>query len=189
MRRSHSTGKQNLSMTSSRYHSLLIGILAFACERSPKPVASSPTSSVVEAPSIPSMVGASAADTASPCPHTGLWAPCSVERRLKQSGFVVKRLDESPERPGFTVKPVVYKVGSARLEVFLYPDASSLTQAMSKLDTVTVSPVGSVSLWETAPLLIRSGNLAAVFLTQSPIQAERLTLALTAGAPQPGSPR
>src|SRR5512144_2997672 len=34
---------------------------------------------------------------APPCPHTGKWAPCSVERRLKQSGFVVKRLtDEAP---------------------------------------------------------------------------------------------
>jgi hypothetical protein len=32
---------------------------------------------------------------------------------------------------------------------------------------------------------VRSANLAAVFLTDNPTQAERLTLALTAGAPQP----
>jgi hypothetical protein len=31
---------------------------------------------------------------------------------------------------------------------------------------------------------VRSGNLAAVFLTDNATQAERLTLALTAGAPQ-----
>jgi hypothetical protein len=177
------------SMTSSRFHPLLIGILVVACDRSPKPSTTSAASSVAEAPPITSMGQASPADTVSPCPHTGLWAPCSVERRLKQSGFVVKRLDESPKRPGFTIKPVVYKVGSARLEVFLYPDAKALAEAMSKLDTVAVSPIGAASQWEVSPLLIRSGNLAAVFLTQSPIQAERLTLALTAGAPQPGSPR
>jgi hypothetical protein len=32
---------------------------------------------------------------------------------------------------------------------------------------------------------VRSGNLIAVFLTDNPTQAERLALALTAGAPQP----
>jgi hypothetical protein len=32
---------------------------------------------------------------------------------------------------------------------------------------------------------VRSANLAAVFLTDSPVQAERLTLAITAGPPQP----
>jgi hypothetical protein len=35
------------------------------------------------------------------------------------------------------------------------------------------------------PTFVRSANLAAVFLTDNPTQAERFTLALTAGAPQP----
>jgi hypothetical protein len=173
-------------MTSSRYNLLLVGILVVGCDSTPKPPSAS---SPQVTSSIPSTAPVSAADIASPCPHTGLWAPCTIERRLKQSGFVVTRLDESPERPGFVIKPIVYKVGSARLEVFLYPNANALAEAMSKLDTVAVSPIGVPSQWEVPPILIRSANLAAVFLTQSPIQAERLALALTAGAPQPGSPR
>ncbi|HEY8165989.1 MAG TPA: hypothetical protein VIF83_10600 [Gemmatimonadaceae bacterium] len=100
-------------------------------------------------------------------------------------------MNESPKRAGFAVKPLVYQLGSARLEVFLYSDADAAADALSKLDTVTVSPIGAPSQWEgeVTPVLIRSGNLAAVFFSQSARQAERLTLALTAGAPQPGSPR
>jgi hypothetical protein len=133
---------------------------------------------------------ASPATIASGCPHTGRWALCNVESRLRQAGFVVKlKPGESPERPGFTVKPVVYGVGRGRLEVFVYDDEAALERDMAKMDTVRVAPPGANATWETPPVLIRSGNLAAVFLTDSPQQAERLALALTAGAPQPGSPR
>lgn len=92
-------------------------------------------------------------------------------------------------RAGFTVTPVVYTLGSSRLEIFLYADEAALARDLASMDTVMVAPLGTASSWEAAPLLIRSGNLAAVLLTQNPRQAERLSLALTAGAPQPGSPR
>jgi hypothetical protein len=128
--------------------------------------------------------------TSTPCPHTGSWAQCSVENRLRQSGFVARFMKgESLSRPGFSVTPLVYTLGGARLEVFLYPDAASLARDMASMDTVRVVPPGSPSQWESTPLLIRSGNLAAVLITQNQRQAERLALALTAGAPQPGSPR
>ena len=123
------------------------------------------------------------------CEHTGLWAPCSLERRLKQSGFVVKKLDESPERAGFAVKPVVYSLGSSRLEVFIYDDEKSLQRDMQAIDTVTAAPRGATPAWPSTPVLIRSANLAAVLLTQNQRQSERVALAITAGAPQPGSPR
>jgi hypothetical protein len=119
-----------------------------------------------------------------------MWAICSVENRLRQSGFVAKRVEGKPQqRAGFSVTPIVYKLGSSHLEVFLYPDEAALARDLAKIDTATVAPVGTVGSWETAPLLIRSGNLAAVLLGQNPRQAERLSLALTAGPPQPGSPR
>jgi hypothetical protein len=125
------------------------------------------------------------------CAHTGLWALCSVENRLRQSGFVAKRVQaQPPERAGFSVKPIVYTLGRSHLEVFIYPDEASLARDLAKMDTIAVAPVGSAGSWgETPPLLIRSGNLAAVLLSQNPRQAERLSLALTAGAPQAGSPR
>ena len=123
------------------------------------------------------------------CEHTGLWAVCSIERRLKQSGFVVKKLDETMDRAGFTVKPVVYTLGSSRLEVFIYDDEKSLQSDMQAMDTILVAPRGSTPAWPSTPILIRSANLAAVLLTQNQRQSERVALAITAGPPQPGSPR
>jgi len=84
---------------------------------------------------------------------------------------------------------MVYRVGSSRLEVFLYPDEASLARDLAGIDSASAAPARTVGSWETPPLLIRSANLAAVFLGQNQRQAERLSLALTAGAPQPGSPR
>ncbi len=130
-------------------------------------------------------------ENSNPCPHTGKWALCTLERRMRQSGFVAKRIDgERPDRSGFSVSPTVYSLGRSRLEVFLYEDEAGLARDIAGLDTVLVSPRGSAkSQWESSPTFIRSGNLAAVLLTSSPLQAERLALAITAGAPQPGSPR
>ncbi len=125
-----------------------------------------------------------------PCPHTGLWAQCSVEKRLRQAGFVVKLAEgEAPARSGFSMKPVVMTLGQSRIEVFIYRNEKALAADIAKLDTVTVARRGSTANWESPPTFIRSGNLIAIVLSQNPRQAERVALALTAGAPQPGSPR
>jgi hypothetical protein len=125
-------------------------------------------------------------EVSSTCPRTGKWAPCSVEKRLRQSGFVVTPVPGAPpRRAGFSVAPVVYRLGRARLEVFIYGDETSVARDVAKLDTVTVAPRGSVGRWGGTPTFVRAGNLVAVFLTDNPTHADRLTLALTAGAPQP----
>lgn len=176
----------------SKYPALFVCVLAAACEQSPR---SSPDSAAVGSVS-PQAAPSSSTENIrtdsvkSACRHTGLWAICSVENRLRQSGFVAKRVEgKPPARAGFSVTPIVYTLGSSRLEVFLYPDEAALARDIAKIDTVTVAPIGTAGSWETPPLLIRSGNLAAILLSQKPRQAERLSLALTAGAPQPGSPR
>jgi hypothetical protein len=71
------------------------------------------------------------------------------------------------------------------LEVFIYPNESALAADLAKIDTVSAAPRGAPNQWSMPPTFVRSGNLAAVFLTDNAAQAERLTLALTAGAPQP----
>jgi hypothetical protein len=125
-------------------------------------------------------------EKSSPCPRTGRWALCSLEKRLQQSGFVVRRVDgEAPRRAGFTVAPTAYTLGHSRLEVFVYPDEAALARDIAGIDTVTASPRGRPNAWWATPTFVRSANLVAVFLTDSPVQAERLTLAITAGAPQP----
>ncbi|HMG12613.1 MAG TPA: hypothetical protein VK571_05540 [Gemmatimonadaceae bacterium] len=131
--------------------------------------------------------GTASGTPASACPRTGQWAICSVERRLAQSGFVVRHVSgEAPRRAGFSVKPAVYTLGKSRLEVFIYPSESALASDVAKIDTATAAPHGAPNPWPFfSPTFVRSGNLAAVFLTENGTQAERLTNALAAGAPQP----
>jgi hypothetical protein len=160
-----------------------------ACSRSaPKPpesAASSTTSSAVAS----TAASGTPEHKAGKCPRTGLWALCSVETRLVQSGFVVRHLDgETPQRrAGFSVMPALYTLGRTRLEVFIYPSESAVSSDVARIDTAFAAPRGTKSPWGVGvfPTFVRSGNLAAVFLTDNPTQAERLTLALTAGAPQP----
>lgn len=126
------------------------------------------------------------------CPHDGKWAICSVVRRLRQAGFVVKPVDSSASarRKGFSVAPAVFTLGQSRLEIFLYADSAAMAKDLVAMDTVIAGPRGAPSQWgDVPPLLVRSGNLAAVLLSSSQRQAERLTLAITAGAPMAGSPR
>ena len=104
-----------------------------------------------------------------------------------QSGFVLRRVSGvPPRRAGFSVLPTAYTLGRSRLEVFIYPSESTLAADLAKIDTLTAAPRGVKNPWPFfSPTFVRSANLVAVFLTDNPTQAERLTLALTAGAPQP----
>ena len=170
---------------------LLVALAALtACSRS-SPDASEPAGSRATpngaSDSLPRTAASSTmTSSASPCPRTGRWALCSVETRLAQSGFVVRRVSgEAQRRAGFSVPPVVYTLGRTKLEVFLYPSESALAADMAKLDTVIAAPRGARNPWLMIPTFVRSANLAAVFLTDNPTQAERFTLAITAGAPQP----
>jgi hypothetical protein len=106
---------------------------------------------------------------------------------LKSAGLVAKRIDSAPApRAGFSVAPDVYAVGrDSRLELFVYPSEAALARDISRMDTVKVVPIGTIGSWSSPPLLIRSANLAAVLLTRDAREADRLSLALTAGAPQP----
>jgi len=109
-----------------------------------------------------------------------------VEKRLEKSGFVPRKLSVTgARRSGFSVAPTVYVLGDARLEVFIYPSESGLSRDLVNIDTLSAAPRGTPGAWEMTPTFVRSANLAAVFLTNDPTEAERLTLALTAGPPQP----
>jgi hypothetical protein len=145
---------------------------------------SAPTSGVTTEAAAPASSSSTARGLA--CPRTGMWALCSVEARLVQSGFVVRRIARNaPRRPGFSVAPAAYTLGRAsQLEIFIYPSEGALSADVAKIDTVFAAPRGMPNPWKTIPTFVRSANMAAVFVTDNPTQAERFTLALTAGAPQ-----
>lgn len=173
---------------------IMICVLAAACRSEAD---SRSDTAAAATPSLPAPAAAAETEddgaintTGSSCPHNGRWSICTVERRLRQAGFVVKPAEGVPvKRAGFTVVPAVYTLGRARVEFFLYPDSTSLARDLAGIDTISVAPRGVVTPWETNPMLVRSGNLAAVLLSQNQRQAERFSLAITAGAPQRGSPR
>jgi hypothetical protein len=95
--------------------------------------------------------------------------------------------DSVKRRGGFSVMPIAYMLGRSRLDVFIYPTAQAVTDETSRLDTALAGPRGARNQWGIGvqPTFVRSANLIAVFLTDNPTQSERLTLALTAGPPQP----
>src|SRR5437762_3326608 len=141
------------------------------------PRSSSPADSVSVLPASPERPASKTT-----CARTGSWARCSVEKRLERSGFVVRPDTARPiRRPGFSVLPAVYTLGRSRVEVFLYPNSDAAAHDVAGLDTVVAAPRGSRGSWPSPPTFVRNTNLIAVFLTVSPVQAERLTLALGAG--------
>lgn len=170
----------------------IISGLLLACHSSPESGTSNDSAVVVES-SVGDTSGSRDSQTTTSkkpaCEATGRWARCSVEKRLESAGFVLVPTPATTKRAGFSVPPIAYTLGHSRLELFLYPDERALALDLARLDTTKAAPVGGANSWETTPLFVRSANLAAVFLTDNPRQAERLTLALTAGAPQPREPQ
>ena len=166
---------------------LLLCTLLAACGRSGE--SGSDSAAAIPAGKAPEISGGSVdsvvpAKTAGPCPRTGRWAICSLEKRLEQSGFVLREGEGKTSRLGFSVPPKAYTLGRAKLEVFIYPDEAALTRDLAQMDTIAAAPHGKSNDWEIPPRFMRSANLAAVFLTRNEQQAERLTLAITAGPPQ-----
>jgi hypothetical protein len=160
--------------------------LAIACASRDEPAKDS-VAVVAASPALTNVSPRAPSDT---CEKNGLWSRCTIERRLKQSGFVVTRLDTAEKsRAGFSVKPVVYSLGRSRLEVFIYKSQSAASHDASLLDTVAVAPKGTATTWEIPPMFIRNTNMLAILITDNARQAERASLALTAGPPQKGSSR
>jgi hypothetical protein len=163
----------------------MCGAIMVGCDRPAEQATVSTQSRAATGAPVSTRPSLNAADSSSPCPRTGRWALCTLEKRLEQSGFVPRKVEnENLRRLGFTVPPTTYTLGRARLEIFLYPDEDALIRDLASLDTVVVAPRGQRNDWEIPPRFIRSGNLIAVFLTRNEQQAERLTLAITAGPPQ-----
>lgn len=106
---------------------------------------------------------------------------------MKSAGLVARRLTgDTLARPGFTPKALAYAMGrDSRLEVFLYADEKSLESDAAKLDTLHGVPLGARPDTASPPLWIRSANVAALLFTRDPREADRVSLAITAGPPQP----
>jgi hypothetical protein len=162
---------------------LLLSLLAAGCAREGAPGAGD-AGGRGDSPAV-----AAAPQRRSPRPPpstTGLWDADHVEERLDRAGLA-PRLDSTAaaRQPAFMHVPArVFRVGSAELRVYIYPDSAARARDTDALDPETVAPrtpgTPPVS-WPATPTLIVSRNLAAILLTNSAQQRERVTLALEAG--------
>ncbi len=158
---------------------LAIGVAACATK---EPDAASGTSAVSVAP--PPIMRPATPDN-SACPRDGTWKPCALEDRISKAGMVAKVLD-SVRVPFLKAPGVRYRIGKeARMVVFFLPDSAAGVKAIDGLDPLRLTPRGdSLGAWPAPPReVIRSANLIAVLFDVNATQAERVRLAITAGAP------
>lgn len=124
------------------------------------------------------------AAAAAALPVTGKWDEPHLVERLVQSGLAPQAATEkSPRYWGVPVH--AYRLGSATLHAYLYPDSSARRRATAALDSLSIAPAGSPSPYPLPRLLIVQNNLAAVLVGGNERQQERVSLAITAGLPSP----
>lgn len=156
----------------------LTTLVACGSEKDAPEVAAVSTSTPVPRPPTPSD---------SLCPRDGLWRACHLEDRINKAGMGIKVMD-TVSVPYFTERGTRYRIGkTAKLVAFYFADSAAGATATSALHKQRLTP-GSDTLgaWPSAPFeTIRSANLIAVLFEVNSTQAERVRLAITAGAPQP----
>jgi hypothetical protein len=123
----------------------------------------------------------------SACPRDGTWKACALEDRINKAGIGIRVLDTITV-PFLPVPGVRYKIGkTATMAAFYLADSATGAKATEGLDRLHLTPRGdTLGAWPAAPFeAIRSANLIAVLFGVNSTQAERVRLAITAGAPQP----
>jgi hypothetical protein len=141
-----------------------------------------PTASSVGATAQPATGGA-AADKLT-CPATGQWAFCSVMERLDRSGLAPRRDSGDVRLDPLTRPGVRVTVGSAELDLFIYPDPEARKRDEDRLDKKRFIEATDPPTLRGEPTVIRSVNLLAILRSRSDRQRERVSDALTAGPPQ-----
>jgi hypothetical protein len=164
--------------------SLIAAIIACSGSANGK---SDAASTRLDSTAAPRAVPATPGDTV--CPANGLWAQCSVLYRLERAGLA-PHLDSTgkveEKSIGTRATRFVVKVGLlARLEVFLYPDSAARIADAAHLDRKEFVGATDEQTIKRERTLIENGNLVGLLTSLNSHQRERVSDALTAGAPQP----
>lgn len=119
------------------------------------------------------------------CPATGLWAACSILDRLDRAGLAPRRDSGTVHEDPLTQPGMLVHLGSAQVEIFIYPDSAARKAEEAKLDRrkfITADQEPSLAGERT---LIDSANLLALLNSRNDHERERVSDAITAGPPQP----
>ncbi len=156
--------------------SLIAGLLMAACGRSePK---GQPARVTRDAPS-----GYSGPAALPTCPGTGHWESCTVFDRLERAGLAPQRGD-TVRFPFLRIAGQTWRLGAATIHVFRYRDSVTRHADFAALDSASARPRGdTVTTWPGTPTMLVNDNLLAILLSENEEQVERVSLALTAGAP------
>jgi hypothetical protein len=147
--------------------------LALACERGPTPE------------QVAQLQTQRAQDVAhSPCPPDGSWKECNLTQRLLAAGMGV-RLDSAPAKDSAIARPgLLYHIGRATLQVYLFADSAERKAAVAKLDTTGFIAYEATQVYPPKTSMLQSANLLALLVSQSETQRQRIGDAITAGPPQ-----
>lgn len=130
-----------------------------------------------------------AGDTAGThCPATGLWAECSVIERLENAGLGVEVSQNKATEAPLDQQGTAFSVRNAELEVYIYPSRAARERDQARLERAGYLHADAPPGLTYKPTLVASENLLVVLDTRRERQRERITLALTAGPPQPPGP-
>lgn len=157
---------------------MIVTLAACGGNDEPAPKAAVSTAAPVSRPPSPSD---------SLCPRDGLWRACHLEDRINKAGMGIKVMDTITV-PYFDAPGTRYRIGkTAKLVAFYFTDSAAGAKATSGLHSQRLTPGGdTLGAWPSAPYeTIRNANLIAVLFEVNATQAERVRLAITAGAPQP----
>jgi len=88
-----------------------------------------------------------------------------VEEALRNSGLNAVR-GGGVRQPFLGGEGVVYHIGQAELQVYLYADAGAVARDTGALDTARVAPPTMQISWRMPPTLIVDNNMAAILLTR-----------------------
>ena len=126
------------------------------------------------------------AAVASITPTGGRWDEAHLVERLVRSGLAPQALPREQGERYWDTTVHAYRINTATLFAYLYADSVARRRVTAELDTLTAAPKGTPSPYAKPHLLIVQNNLAAVLMGATERQAERVTLALTAGLPAAG---
>lgn len=135
----------------------------------------------------PPVVSRAPTPSDSACPRDGLWKACALEDRVNKAGMPVQVVD-TLQLPYFSEPGIHYHIGrNMGMVAIFFADSLSGVKATAGLDRHSLTAPGeSPGPWPAVPKeVVRSANLIAVLFNVTETQAERLRLAITAGAPQP----
>jgi hypothetical protein len=107
-----------------------------------------------------------------------------VRERLIRSGLAPH--DTVRESlPSLGPSALVYRLGRGALAVYLFPDSAARARAASSLDTVKYVRAPRGPTMYSQATVIENDNLLGLLFSKNDQQIERVSDALTAGAPQP----